>query len=90
MELQDHELKQLITYSQDAPPVFVGHYWMEGEPAPLKPNVACIDYSAVKYGKLVAYRLDDEKALSRDKFVWVDVDRPEQSDYPTSEDSVAR
>jgi hypothetical protein len=52
--------------------------------------VACIDFSAVKYGKLVAYRFDGEKVLSSDKFVWVDVDRPEQPDYPTSEDSVAR
>ena len=90
MSLREDERKQLITYPLDAPPVFVGHYWMDGEPAPLKSNVACIDYSAVKYGKLVAYRLDDEKSLSRDKFVWVEVDRPEQPDYPTSEDSVAR
>jgi hypothetical protein len=88
--LTDGERKQLISYPLDAPPVFVGHYWMEGEPAPLKPNVACIDYSAVKYGRLVAYRMDGERALSRDKFVWVDVERPEQPDYPTSEDSVAR
>ena len=88
--LTDAERRQLISYPLDAPPVFVGHYWMEGEPAPLKPNVACIDYSAVKYGRLVAYRMDGERALSRDKFVWVDVERPEQPDYPTSEDSVAR
>ncbi|WP_029652221.1 metallophosphoesterase [Marinobacter daepoensis] len=90
MGLTDDERKQLITYPLEAPPVFVGHYWMDGAPAPLKHNVACIDYSAVKYGKLVAYRFDGEKVLSRDKFVWVDVDRPEQPDYPTSEDSVAR
>lgn len=88
--MTDAERRQLISYPLDAPPVFVGHYWMEGEPAPLKPNVACIDYSAVKYGRLVAYRMDGERALSRDKFVWVDVERPEQPDYPTSEDSVAR
>ncbi len=63
---------------------------MEGEPEPLKPNVACIDFSAVKYGKLVAYRLDGERHLSREKFVWVDVERPEQADYSASEDSIAR
>ncbi|MBL3557565.1 MULTISPECIES: metallophosphoesterase [Marinobacter] len=89
-ELTDAERSQLISYPASAPPVFVGHYWMEGEPAPLKHNVACIDFSAVKYGKLVAYRLDGERTLSRDKFVWVDVERPEQPEYPTSEDSVAR
>ena len=89
-KLTEHELAQLCSYPASAPPVFVGHYWMEGRPAPLKPNVACIDFSAVKYGKLVAYRLDDEQQLSRDKFVWVDVEQPEQSDYPASEDSIAR
>ncbi|PSF04677.1 serine/threonine protein phosphatase [Marinobacter fuscus] len=90
MPIGEEERKQLLSYPQDLLPVFVGHYWMDGAPAPLKNNVACIDYSAVKYGKLAAYRFDGEKALSADKFVWVDVDRPEQPDYPTSEDSVAR
>lgn len=90
MPLSDGERGQLISYPLSEPPVFVGHYWMDGSPAPLKANVACIDYSAVKYGKLVAYRMDGERTLSKDKFVWVDVDRPEQPDYPTSEDSVAR
>jgi len=88
--LTDEEREQLLFYPPDAPPVFVGHYWMEGEPGPLKPNVACIDYSAVKYDKMVAYRMDGEQVLSRDKFVWIDVDKPERPDYPASEDSVAR
>lgn len=90
MELSEEERAQLIIYPSDAPPVFVGHYWMEGRPAPRKHNVACIDYSAVKYGKLVAYRMDGEKELSPDKFVWIDVERPEQPTYPGSEDSLAR
>lgn len=89
-ELTAAEHKQLISYPLDAPPVFVGHYWMEGKPAPLKANVACLDYSAVKYGKLVAYRMDGESVLSPDKYVWVDVDRPEQGGYAGSEDSLAR
>ncbi|MGH8368328.1 MAG: metallophosphoesterase, partial [Pseudomonas sp.] len=38
---------------------------------------ACLDYSAVLYGKLVAYRLDQETRLDPRKFVWVDVERPE-------------
>ncbi|WP_322002819.1 metallophosphoesterase [Marinobacter alexandrii] len=88
--LTDAERKQLISYPLSLPPVFVGHYWMEGEPAPLKENVACIDYSAVKYGRLVAYRMDGESVLSPDKFVWVDVSRPEQFGYPNMEDSVER
>jgi hypothetical protein len=88
--LAGEERKQLISYPLDAPPVFVGHYWMEGTPAPLRENVACIDFSAVKYGKLVAYRMDGESVLSRDKFVWVDVERPERSGYPGMEDSLTR
>ncbi|MDX1480647.1 MAG: metallophosphoesterase [Woeseiaceae bacterium] len=65
----DHE----IVYSSDAPPVFVGHYWMDGEPAPLAPNIACLDYSiaAPKGGRLVAYRWDGEQELDKGKFVSV-------------------
>ncbi|MGB0733132.1 MAG: serine/threonine protein phosphatase, partial [Pontibacterium sp.] len=45
----------------------------DGDPAPLTDNIACIDYSAVKYGKLVAYRYEGEAVLKGDNFVWVDV-----------------
>ena len=63
----------LVEYSHETPPVFLGHYWMEGEPVPLAPNIACLDYSVAKPGgKLVAYRWDGEQTLSRDKFIWVD------------------
>jgi len=62
----------LVEYSHDAPPVFLGHYWMEGAPAPLAPNIACLDYSVAKPGgTLAAYRWDGEKELKREKFVWV-------------------
>jgi len=69
------ERQQLLSYAEDERPVFVGHYWMDGEPAPISSNVACLDYSAVKYGRLVAYRMDDEAVLDPNKFVWVDVAR---------------
>jgi len=63
----------LVEYSHEASPVFLGHYWMEGEPTPLAPNIACLDYSVAKSGgKLVAYRWDGEQTLSPDKFKWVD------------------
>lgn len=75
--LTDEEKEQLLSYDADQPPVFVGHYWMSGPPRPIQPNIACLDYSAVKYGKLVAYQMDGEKTLSKDKFVWVDVVKPE-------------
>ncbi|GGU55960.1 serine/threonine protein phosphatase [Pseudomonas laurentiana] len=67
----------LLRYGEDEPMLFVGHYWRSGKPAPIRPNLACLDYSAVLYGKLVAYRLDNETRLDPHKFVWVDVERPE-------------
>lgn len=69
----DIEGDHLVEYSHDEPPVFLGHYWMEGEPEPLSNNIACIDYSVAKSGgKLVAYRWDGEKILEKEKYIWVD------------------
>ncbi|MCO4756440.1 MAG: metallophosphoesterase [Oceanospirillaceae bacterium] len=68
---QDHD--DLMHYSLDEKPLFIGHYWRDGEPAPITSNIACLDYSAVKFGKLVAYRYDGEAELRKDKFIWVDV-----------------
>jgi hypothetical protein len=75
--LSDFEKSQLLNYGADQPLLFVGHYWRSGKPAPIRPNLACLDYSAVLNGKLVAYRLDQESRLDPKKFVWVDVDRLE-------------
>jgi hypothetical protein len=49
-------------------PVVVGHYWRRGAPELLAPNVACVDYSAVKGGPLVAYRWSGEKQLTKANF----------------------
>ncbi|MBT8764758.1 metallophosphoesterase [Pseudomonas boanensis] len=68
---------RLLSYGAEEPLLFIGHYWRRGRPAPIRPNLACLDYSAVMYGKLVAYRLDQEHRLDPDKFVWVEVERPE-------------
>ena len=64
----------IIRYAHDDPPVFVGHYWLDGEPALLASNVACLDYSvaAKSGGRLVAYRWDGERELSQEKFVYVE------------------
>ena len=58
-------------YGKDEPPCFVGHYWLNGEPAPLADNIACLDYSVAKHGKLVAYRWDGEQVLEQSKFSYV-------------------
>jgi hypothetical protein len=77
--LSESEKNALLRYGADEPLLFVGHYWRSGIPAPIRPNLACLDYSAVLYGKLVAYRLDQETRIDPGKFVWVDVKRPENT-----------
>lgn len=60
----------LVEYGHDEKPVFLGHYWMEGEPLPLADNIACLDYSVAKEGgKLVAYRWDGEQKIDPTKYV---------------------
>ena len=45
-------------------PVFVGHYWLTGEPEPLSSQVICTDYSAaVDSGYLTCYQLDTNNPL---------------------------
>ncbi|UTW07404.1 metallophosphoesterase [Pseudomonas benzenivorans] len=75
--LSELQKTELLKYETDQPLLFVGHYWRSGKPAPIRSNLACLDYSAVLYGKLVAYRLDQERRLDARKFVWVEVERPE-------------
>jgi len=58
----------IAVYGDDQPPCFIGHYWLHGEPAPLASNVACLDYSVAKDGKLVAYRWGGEQNLIKDNF----------------------
>jgi len=55
-------------YRNDEPPCFIGHYWLDGEPEPLANNVACLDYSVAKKGKLVSYRWSGEKILRKENF----------------------
>ena len=60
-------------YGASEPPVLFGHYWMPGdcEPVPLAHNVACLDYSVAKGGRLCAYRWNGEATLRREGFVSV-------------------
>ncbi len=74
MALTEREKSRLLHYGSEQKPLFIGHYWQEGEPAPITDNIGCLDYSAVKGGKLVAYRMDCGADLDRSGFVWVDVD----------------
>lgn len=53
----------------DGRPVFVGHYWMGGQPRPFSPKVACVDWSAARGHPLIAYRWDGEASLTAGRFV---------------------
>ena len=62
----------LVQYAVDGPPVFIGHYWLGGEPTPLAHNICCLDYSVAKPGgSLVAYRFEGEKSIRSENFVSV-------------------
>ncbi|MWJ29322.1 serine/threonine protein phosphatase [Halomonas sp. ZH2S] len=79
--LSPSEVARLSYYGPDKPPLFIGHYWCEGIPALPSANIACLDYSAVKYGRLVAYRWSGEQRLNADHFVWIPVPQ-EINDQP--------
>ena len=78
-ELSAEERQQLSYYGPEQPPLFIGHYWCEGIPALPASNIACLDYSAVKYGRLVAYRWSGESVLNADHFVWIKVPKEERA-----------
>ncbi|UTW13778.1 metallophosphoesterase [Marinobacterium rhizophilum] len=82
MPLSEQDRAQLLHYGEDEKLLFVGHYWRDGEPAPITSNIACLDYSAVKFGKLVAYRYDHEPRIDPAKFVWVDIAREVRAPEP--------
>lgn len=64
------DVDQLVGYDRVLPPVFFGHYWLTGEPVLQQSNVACLDYSVARGGKLVAYRWDGEQTLDGAKLIW--------------------
>lgn len=70
--ITDETLRSTEVYGPDEPPLFVGHYWLVGRPAPLATNLACVDYSVAKGGKLCAYRWNREQKLTAENFRWVD------------------
>jgi len=56
----------------DAVPVFYGHYWREGVPEhqlDWTAHTACVDFSAVRGGTLVAYRWSGEKQIELAHYV---------------------
>lgn len=57
-------------YSDDDPITFFGHYALKDtEPAPIRSNLACLDYGTGKGGFLCAYRWDGEESFDPRKFI---------------------
>jgi hypothetical protein len=62
-------------YPAEDPPIFFGHYWLNGKPRLQRRNAVCLDYSAGKDGALVAYQWHDADnhrnpcGLREDRFV---------------------
>jgi hypothetical protein len=72
MQIPDEPIQgeYMVEYGHAEVPVFLGHYWLEGDPAPLAGNIACLDYGVAKPGgKLVAYRWDGEQQIDTTKYV---------------------
>ena len=55
-------------YNHDVPVIF-GHYWRDWPSIELTNTTACVDYSAVKGGPLVAYRWSGETTLTVEHLV---------------------
>lgn len=56
-------------------PLFIGHYWMSGQPDLLSKHIACLDWSIAAsdnpHAKLCAYRWQGESELTAEHMVWV-------------------
>jgi len=79
--LDSSEIARLSFYEESEKPLFFGHYWLGGRPSVQRKNIVCLDYSAVKYGRLVSYRFDGESKLDDEKFVWVYVDPKSEFEF---------
>lgn len=56
-------------------PLFIGHYWLRGQPAALHRHIACLDYSVAACDgarKLCGYRWNGEREIAEEHFIWVE------------------
>ena len=60
-------------YSKNDPIVFFGHYCLKQCCGILADNLCCVDSCVTRTGKLVAYRWEGEKKLTKSNFVLSDV-----------------
>lgn len=65
----DSKLNKFNVYRSDNKPVFIGHYWNTGKTELFSTNVCCVDFSIANRQKLVAYRWNGEKELTKENFI---------------------
>jgi hypothetical protein len=70
-ELPADTIDRPVEAYRSTTPLFYGHYWESGTPNRSGKHTACVDYSAVNGGSLVAYRWSGESELTNDNFVAV-------------------
>ena len=72
IELPDRAVEHPpVTPYTDTVPVFFGHYWRTWPHLDATSHAACVDYSAVHGGPLVAYRWSGERTIDPSHFVAV-------------------
>ncbi len=75
--IERHQLPAVPVALDDRPQVptgrlhFFGHYWMSGDPRPLAPHLASVDYSGTPGLPLTAYCWQGERTLQHEHFVQV-------------------
>jgi hypothetical protein len=67
-ELSSDAIDPPVEPYRSTTPLFYGYYWQSGTPTCSSSHTACVDYSAVKGGSLVAYRWSGESELSDTNF----------------------
>jgi len=71
MPISERNRQRQVNYPANDPALFVGHYWLSEPAKLLTNNIACVDYSAVKGGNLVAYKHQLQQPLAVENFVAV-------------------
>jgi hypothetical protein len=62
-------IPQVVTYSDEQPPVFFGHYCLDKQDLIVKSNLCCVDRCVVRSQTLTAYRWNGEKMLTHENLV---------------------
>jgi hypothetical protein len=61
----------IVSYPDDAPPVFLGHYCLDRDELLARHNIFCVDNCVARTHRLVAYRWQGEKELTTEHLVEV-------------------